>query len=280
MAREKGVFPPSAPQPDILRASEKDEFYKSQLSNDVVELLSKIFGPRFVMRRGKELKVLSQICYYSLTTLIGQQTLGEEYCDLLLVKERTSLPPSVLTRVLLIAGQVLLPYYYEKFVSKFPQFNYPEMKATLERLHLGIFYLSGAYYHLAKRILGIKYVFIRRLDETRPRYVVLGLLIFLQLFISSVRFSISYLSKKEGGYLEVLQDGERMKITNSEQVEENLETSGPQCTLCLNTLSHPTATSCGHMFCWKCIHEAIQLKSECPLCRQQILPHTLLPIYN
>ncbi len=39
------------------------------------------------MQKQREVRLLSDLVYYSLNTLLGpSQTLGEEYCDILMVK--------------------------------------------------------------------------------------------------------------------------------------------------------------------------------------------------
>lgn len=43
----------------------------------------------------KEINTLSELCYHSLTTLLGSQTLGEEYCDLVQFSQSTQTFPGL-----------------------------------------------------------------------------------------------------------------------------------------------------------------------------------------
>jgi peroxin-10 len=51
-----------------------------------------------------------------------------------------------------------------------------------------------------------------------------------------------------------------------------------KCTLCLEGLKDPAATSCGHVFCWACIGDWVREKPECPLCRRAALAQHILPL--
>ncbi|SPC62430.1 related to PEX10 - peroxisomal assembly protein -peroxin [Ustilago sp. UG-2017b] len=57
-----------------------------------------------------------------------------------------------------------------------------------------------------------------------------------------------------------------------------------QCTLCMDQRTPHKGTSavteCGHCFDWNCITSWIAEKPECPLCRQPLQLHKILPIYN
>ncbi|KAG0347048.1 peroxisome biogenesis factor 10 [Podila humilis] len=61
-----------------------------------------------------EVDVFSDLCYYSLTTLLGTQTLGEEYCDIMQIRSSTSTFPSLPRRSALVFWHVLVPYLYSK----------------------------------------------------------------------------------------------------------------------------------------------------------------------
>ncbi|KAF9979798.1 peroxisome biogenesis factor 10 [Modicella reniformis] len=73
-----------------------------------------IFGNRMQHMYQTEVDVFSDLCYYSLTTLLGMQTLGEEYCDIMQIKGSTGTSPSLVRRSALIFWHVLVPFIYSK----------------------------------------------------------------------------------------------------------------------------------------------------------------------
>lgn len=51
-----------------------------------------------------------------------------------------------------------------------------------------------------------------------------------------------------------------------------------KCTLCLEAMKDPAATTCGHVFCWQCVNEWLREQPMCPLCRQSALVQHVLPL--
>jgi len=170
------------------------------------------------------------------------------------------------------------------------------------RTNLMLFYFEGLYYHLPKRAAGIRYVFIGKPMNQRPRYQILGIFLLIQLCIlgaerlrrsniSSIASSINQISSgsyasstgrgipvldEDGHIISDIRGGKAADAASHSEVSSGKS----KCTLCLSTRQNPTATTCGHVFCWNCIMEWCNEKPECPLCRTPITHSSLICIYH
>jgi len=167
-----------------------------------------------------------------------------------------------------------------------------EWLSSASKLHLAMFYFTGAYYYWAHRATGVRYLFVGRLLEGRASYRVLGVFLLLQLLANSLHLLPAALGSEPSGHstlhATVVDDsGNPLASSSSQQPDSTRAAAGEQqaapsgrCALCLSPRQDATSTSCGHLFCWRCITEWCNQKLECPLCRATISTSTLVRVYN
>ncbi|KUJ22886.1 uncharacterized protein LY89DRAFT_313281 [Mollisia scopiformis] len=211
---------PFAAAPDIIRAHQKDAYFEGVLLNHLSNLLRRLYGARFLHTYTSEARTFSELLYLGLTTFIGNRTLGEEYCDIIQIEDDTLKLPAIERRAGYILTSILLPYSLTKVLPGFRSRIRNKLEANLRRmgrnkqtttrsyqiqayilehlstitspspihaLTLTIFYFSGAYYQLSKRLWGLRYIFTKRIapSEARVGYEVLGVLLVLQMSVQT-----------------------------------------------------------------------------------------------
>lgn len=211
---------PFAAAPDIIRSHQKDAYFEGILVNHLSNLLRRLYGARFLHTYTSEARTFSELLYLGLTTFIGNRTLGEEYCDIIQIEDDTLKLPDISRRAGYILTSILLPYGLGRILPSFRNRIRTKLELNLRRLtrqkqqkshsyriqsyllnHLAtitspspihaatltIFYFSGAYYQLSKRIFGLRYIFTKRVDpsEARVGYEVLGVLLVLQMTVQT-----------------------------------------------------------------------------------------------
>ncbi|XP_072537149.1 peroxisome biogenesis factor 10 [Salminus brasiliensis] len=314
-----------ANQPQLIRSSQKDDYYQSSLRNNTNEAFQTVAGSKRWLQWRKELELLSDLTYYALTTLSGYQTLGEEYVNIVQVDPTKQRIPSRLRRGSLILLHTFVPYLLDKILicleheleveeqdSQNAQreitltwnpmsyvkawihravrmlnenqrkslkpvvFAVQQGVTLLHRVHVALFYISGTFYHLAKRATGISYLRIQGMagdDKViRNSYRLLGAVSLLQLAVT-LTLQFNNLRQRQRARQEWKQ---HRNLPSSPQAVRSPSSRASRCILCLEERRHPTTTPCGHLFCWECITEWCNTKTECPLCREKFQPHRLV----
>lgn len=185
---------PFAGAPVIVRANQKDEYYVKELTNDLVEMIRAFKGSVFVHNNKNGLETLGKLIYFAVTTGFGARTLGEEYVDLNYVTRDGKKRVGIGRRALFVVSYVLVPYLISK-VSNYVGNN--KIKKILGRLtffnvldamnlHLAMFYFTGKYYQISKRLLGMRYVLnyepSKNSGNQSRNYELIGGAMMLQLF--------------------------------------------------------------------------------------------------
>ncbi|GAA97940.1 uncharacterized protein L969DRAFT_65735 [Mixia osmundae IAM 14324] len=124
------LFFPRGAQPEIIRANQKDLYYLAELKEQVDNVVRTVMGTRWLQSFAGEVTVASKLSYFSLTTLLGSQTLGEEYCDIMQYGADDHRFPSTRRRATLVMLHVLAPYLVAKLYTSLRR----QLNATREAL--------------------------------------------------------------------------------------------------------------------------------------------------
>lgn len=211
---------PFATAPTIVRSQQKDEYFISQLEKQIIDLIKELKGARFIHKYQSYFNALAKMLYLLVTTGVGARTLGEEYVDLRYVDRNGRYGISKIKRLAFIFLYVFLPYSISKAGNwiSYRNGNALVLKKILNKLtfisiidvmnlHLALYYFSGKYYNLSKRLLGMRYVLNYEPDPRSIRgnknYEILGGLMIVQLVCK-----YGFVMKNAVGYIFSLNNNE------------------------------------------------------------------------
>ncbi|KAJ5915505.1 hypothetical protein N7466_011438 [Penicillium verhagenii] len=109
-------FYPFATSPDIIRSHEKDAYMTAGLVHQAQTIIRSLKGARFAHSYADAIKHLTELLYFSLTTAIGNRTLGEEYCDLVQLEDDSLRLPAITRRVGYILSSILVPWWLQRLL--------------------------------------------------------------------------------------------------------------------------------------------------------------------
>lgn len=143
--------------------------------------------------------------------------------------------------------------------------------------HKVVFYFTSNKYQISKRLTNINYILIRNWLQTSHSlygYRILGLITIFQLLIT---FSITLYNYVTSLKVEPAKDKKSNISTREPQEESSSEST---CVLCLGPRQYSSLTTCGHIFCWECIHGWLSERDECPTCREHVKKSNVVLLRN
>ncbi|SJM82815.1 related to Peroxisome biogenesis factor 10 [Zygosaccharomyces bailii] len=204
---EPSLLLPFADAPSIgmlentkVQAHQKDLQIESILSGKIEEVVKNLKGQLYVNERPREISIAVKLLYLSLTTLIGNKTLGEEYVDLIYVNKKGNRLVQRYRKLLFILSYTLGPYLASRLLKRWNKeatnieedtnkhFSWKDISNTLLNIHLIIFYFKGAYYDVSKRVFGMRYAIGHKVEDeegkfrksSSDRYKILGYFLLAQ----------------------------------------------------------------------------------------------------
>ncbi|WKX98251.1 hypothetical protein Q1695_013711 [Nippostrongylus brasiliensis] len=269
---------------EMVRAQRRDEEEVDALHERISWVVKELMGQRTWMKLYPYLRTVALTAYYSCTTLSGVQTLGEEYLRIFQIQSAGRVAPTFSSRIVFVLTHTVAPLLAQfalqradrllahPSTSRFlgiPIRSNPKARRSfkslidwissvgvphLYRLHLAVFYIFGSYYYISRRITGIRYLSLSPQTDLKFSFALkvyrfLGYLTLIQTTLSLILWILSEVEAERQRKIAKLET----KTTEEDvTLDDNFHHSWFRCSVCLESKS-PSTTTCGHLFCWRCI---------------------------
>lgn len=259
------------------------EFFPAELASRLIPYVS----------YESNMEAFCTLFYYIITTAVGQQTIGEEYVNIVQVDSSRLHHPQPLRRTLMIflhcCGPFIVNRFFEATVlsvrtstwilesrKEFVAGMLSKVNAILQwfhRLNRSLFFIGLSNDTIAKLLMSVGYISLRQSNvKPFPGFKVLGYFGLVQCvvtFLLELRNTVKNMSLVKSSLGKYTQESPVQTGDNS-----------PKCTMCYEPFQQVTATPCGHLFCWQCIYPWATAKSACPICRDVCNSKDLILLVN
>ncbi|PWN37607.1 uncharacterized protein FA14DRAFT_16737 [Meira miltonrushii] len=116
--RRRSAFSfPRAAQPEIVRAYQKDVYYRDLLQTQLQDVVRSLLGSRVLFQNADSISFVGSVAYFALSTLGGAQTLGEEYVNAMMTDGKTGRIVALKRRMSFIFFYVIAPFLSTRLYS-------------------------------------------------------------------------------------------------------------------------------------------------------------------
>jgi hypothetical protein len=284
---------PEANQFDVIRSYSKDKFYRLKQTSLLKICLEHFFKKQLLLKLNSEIELVSDLFYYTTTTGLNKQTIGQEYFNLILFNNKTLKPLTKSDRTKLILLKLVAPYLINFIVrSKSSKYSYNMglfriLVLFAERLNRILFLFTNTFYSIDNLLTRTKIASLNLIDKTSLKTLkfigIIKIATFLIQIYNESKFLKSQLDNNSSPMTidQSDNDSEKSLKTNETHSFDNLT-----CLLCLDKTNEPTSAMCGHIFCYACIQAFVNnskkssTQTTCPSCRMVINENKLIYLHN
>lgn len=87
---------------------------------------------------------------------------------------------------------------------------------------------------------------------------------------------------KESNIIDVMDSDQGDEMRKSKEEDKSGE-SVFECNICLDMAKDAVVSFCGHLFCWPCLHQWLEIRPNrklCPVCKAAISKEKVIPLYG